>query len=132
MSAVEKKVFLLLIFVQGLHSVEEYTFALWEVFTPAKIVSGLVSSNLPLGFAILNAAIVVFGIWSYIVPVRRSSEIVPLIAWFWIVLELVNGFVHVLMAAVTRGYFPGVYTAPFLLLFSLILLQRITKRRGFA
>lgn len=127
MSAIAKKIFLLLIFSQVLHSIEEYVYSLWEVFTPARIVSSLVSTNLPLGFAILNVMIIAFGIWSFLVPVQRSSDSVPPIVWFWIVLELVNGGVHIFVAAASRAYFPGVYTAPLLLLFSITLLYSVSK-----
>lgn len=127
MNATEKKIFLFLIIFQALHSTEEYFYSLWEVFAPARAISSLVSSNLPLGFAILNSAIVLFGIWSYLVPVRRSTDNIPAIVWFWILLESANGLVHIIIAGRSQAYFPGLYTSPFLIFFSLLLLVNIAK-----
>ena len=58
MDATAQRLFLLLIVAQALHSIEEYAFALWEVLAPARFVSGLVSENLSVGFAVANAMIV--------------------------------------------------------------------------
>jgi hypothetical protein len=41
-------VFLFLILTQGAHSIEEYVTKLYEVFTPARFVSSLVSNDLAL------------------------------------------------------------------------------------
>ena len=54
--------FLTLVLAQASHSIEEYAFALYDVFPPARFASGLVSSDLATGFAILNGAFVVFGV----------------------------------------------------------------------
>jgi len=54
--------FLLLVILQGLHSVEEYIGKLWEVFAPAKFLSGLVSSDLEIGFLIINIGLFIFGL----------------------------------------------------------------------
>jgi hypothetical protein len=37
--------------------------------------------------------------------------------WFWAVLELCNGAGHIGLALLSRAYFPGLATAPFLLFF---------------
>ena len=128
MSSKAKILFLILILFQALHSIEEYYFSLWEVFTPARYVSNLVSSNLPIGFAVVNSAIVAFGFWSYLIPVSRSSTVVPTIVWFWVLLEFGNGVGHIWLAASAQSYFPGVITAPFLLLLSVLLAADIWKR----
>ena len=47
-------VFLFLILAQGAHSIEEYATRLYEVFAPARFVSGLISNDLALGFLIFN------------------------------------------------------------------------------
>ena len=52
------------------HSFEEYAFRLFEVFGPARLVSGLFSSNLALGFAIANISLVLFGAWCCVARVR--------------------------------------------------------------
>jgi len=107
-------VFLLLILVQAAHSVEEYATRLYEVFAPATFLSGLVSSNLSLGFAIANSAIVLFGLWCYFVPVRSGRPSARGWAWLWVVVELAHGSGHTAMALAAGGYFPGAATGPLL------------------
>jgi hypothetical protein len=112
-------VFLLLIAAQAAHSTEEYVTGLFEVFAPARYVSGLVSNDLSVGFLVANAALVGFGLWCWAVPVRSGSRRENAFIWFWTLLELGNGIGHLTLAAAQRGYFPGVATAPLLLLISL-------------
>lgn len=112
-------VFLLLILAQMAHSVEEYVTGLYQVFAPARFVSSLLSSNLALGFAIVNAALVTFGLWCWAFPVRSGWRTAGVVVWFWTILELGNGIGHCSLALRQRGYFPGVITAPLLLLFAL-------------
>ncbi|MBI4479170.1 MAG: HXXEE domain-containing protein [Acidobacteria bacterium] len=109
-------VFLLLILAQGAHSAEEYSTALYEVFGPARWVSSLLSDDLALGFFVFNAALVAFGLWCWAVPVRLSWRAAGGVAWFWTVLELGNGIGHLALALSQGGYFPGVATAPLLVL----------------
>jgi hypothetical protein len=109
---------LLLILAQAAHSVEEYTQRLWDVLAPARFVSSLFSADLPRGFLIANAALVAFGLWCWAAPVRRGWHSARAFAWFWALLELANGAGHVVLALSQGGYFPGVATAPFLLLFA--------------
>ena len=52
--------FLVLILVQGLHSIEEYIGKLWNVFPPATLLTSLISENLETGFLIANIGIFVF------------------------------------------------------------------------
>lgn len=132
MDAIARRLFLLLIGSQALHSIEEYAFALWEVLAPARFLSGLVSDDLALGFAIVNAAIVALGAWSYLWPIRRNLGYAVALAWFWIILEGANGIGHMLFALAAQGYFPGVYTAPLLLMFSGLLATRMMRRGHFA
>ena len=65
-------VFLFLILAQGAHSIEEYATRLYEVFGPARFVSGLISNDLALGFLIFNVALVTFGLWCWAIPVRST------------------------------------------------------------
>jgi len=111
-------VFLLLILAQAAHSVEEYFTKLYEVLAPARFVSGLISNDLALGFLVANAALVAFGLWCWAVPVRSGWAAARGLAWFWAVLELGNGLGHSVLALRQGGYFPGVGTAPLLLLFA--------------
>jgi len=132
MDAVAGRLFLLLICSQALHSIEEYAFALWEVLAPARIVSGLVSDDLSVGFAVVNTGIVAFGAWSYLWPVRQNRPYAVPVAWFWVILEAANGIGHLLFALAAQAYFPGVYTAPLLLMFSGLLATRLMRRGHFA
>jgi hypothetical protein len=74
MNATGKRIFLLLICSQALHSIEEYHFSLWEVLAPARFLSGLVSADLSVGFAVVDVTIVALGLWTYAWPVRRVAE----------------------------------------------------------
>ena len=107
--------FLALILSQAVHSVEEYLFRLYEVLAPARWLSGVVSVNPAMGFAIVNTLLVSFGAWCYLARVRPSHPSGRSWAWFWTVLEGANGVAHLLLAAGARGYFPGAATAPLLL-----------------
>ncbi len=115
MSARSRALFLALVVVQAAHSLEEFVFALWEVWPLARIVSGLVSAHLPTGFAVINSAFVVFGLACYLGPVSRGWPSARSFAWIWVAVELVNGIFHPLLAVQVGGYFPGVATAPLLL-----------------
>lgn len=112
MSRQSRWVFLALVVAQAAHSIEEYLFRLFDVFAPARFVSGLVSTNLAVGFVVANAAIVSFGLWCYFARVRPGHPSGPVFAWFWTVLEFANGIGHSVLALSQGGYFPGVVTAP--------------------
>ncbi len=111
-----QRVFLLLILAQAAHSVEEYMTRLYDVLAPAHFISSLFSSNISLGFLIFNAAFDLFGLWCWAVPVHRGWPSARGFVWFWTLLELGNGAGHILLALSQGGYFPGVATAPILLL----------------
>ena len=123
-------VFLCLILAQVAHSVEEYLTKLYAVFAPARFVSGLISSDLALGFVIANTVLVAFGLWCWAVPVRSSWRAARGLAWFWTILEFGNGVGHSFFALRERGYFPGVITAPLLLLFASWLAVLQTRSRA--
>ncbi len=112
----DRMVFLFLILAQGAHSVEEYVTRMYNVFAPARFVSSLFSNNLALGFLMFNATLVTFGLWCWAVPVRLGWRSARVFVWFWVILELGNGIGHSAIALVRGGYFPGVLTAPLLLL----------------
>lgn len=110
-----QRLFLALIMIQAAHSVEEYVFRLYDVLAPARIISGLVSSNLAVGFASVNAALILFGFWCYFAHVRKGRRSGTGWAWFWTILEASNGTGHLLLVAGRGEYFPGAATAPLLL-----------------
>ncbi|MFL5489572.1 MAG: HXXEE domain-containing protein [Gemmatimonadaceae bacterium] len=107
--------FAALILAQILHSIEEYLGRLWESFPPAAFVSGLVSTDHRIGFIVMNIALVMFGLWCLLVPVRRDWSAAPAVMWGWIALETANGIGHVAWSLYQRGYTPGLLTAPILL-----------------
>jgi hypothetical protein len=121
--------FLFLIAAQAAHSLEEYFGALWEVLAPARAVSGVFSQDLPTGFAIANTLIVLLGILCYLGPIRRSWRGATAIAWFWVLLEFGNSVGHTVFAVTEGAYFPGLYTVPFLLAFSLLVAARLLKAK---
>ena len=117
-----RSVFLALIVAQAVHSVEEFRYRLYDVFAPAGFVSTLVSSDPRRGFAIANLALVLFGVWCYVARVRPNHRSAAAFAWGWAVLELVNGLGHITFTIERGGYFPGVVTAPFLLMIAAYLM----------
>jgi hypothetical protein len=119
--------FALLILAQAAHSVEEYAYRLFDVFSPARIVSSLFSSNIAAGFAIANVGIVLFGVWCYLGRVRPSHPSARGYAWFWTCLEFANGLGHVVLSVRSGGYFPGVGTAPLLIVASSYLAGRLIR-----
>ncbi len=120
--------FLALVLVQVAHSVEEYATGLYEVFAPARLASGLVSDDLATGFLVLNAVLVCFGLWCWAGPVRSGWASARLWMWLWIAIEIGNGITHPGIAAIRGGYFPGVITAPVLLVLALRLAFLLTRR----
>jgi hypothetical protein len=122
-----KIVFLILVLAQGLHSIEEYIGRLWEVFPPTKLVISLVSGNLENGFIIINVSLFIFGIWCYLVPVKREYSFSHGLVWFWIVLEMINGIGHPVWALYERAYVPGMVTALLLLIISVYLSRNLLK-----
>jgi len=123
-------VFLFLILAQAAHSIEEYVTRLYEVFAPARFVSGLISSDLAVGFVVANTALVAFGLWCWAVPVRFGWRAARGFIWFWTILELGNGLGHSFFALSRGGYFPGVATAPLLLLFAAWLVVLLIRQSG--
>jgi hypothetical protein len=116
-----RSLFLALVIAQAAHSIEEYAFHLYDVFAPARFVSSVISGDLRTGFIVFNLAFVTFGLWCYILPVRRAlPSAVPLV-WFWIAVEIINGVGHPVWSIVERSYVPGTATAPFLLLLAICL-----------
>ena len=105
-----KTAFLALIVVQALHSFEEYAFRLYDVFPPARLLSSLVSEDLRRGFVAINVSLVAFGLWCWLVPIRRGHSSAQGLAWLWVTIELLNGIGHPAWAVSERAYVPGVAT----------------------
>lgn len=114
-----------LVLAQAAHSIEEYVGHLWESFPPARYVTGLISSDLELGFIVINVSLVAFGIWCFIGPVRHTWAVAIPLAWFWVVIETINGIGHPLWSLEQGGYTPGLATAPVLLFLALYLARQL-------
>ena len=122
-------VFGALVLAQLAHSIEEYRGRLWESFPPARFLTSLVSDNGELGFLVLNLALVAFGFWCLLVPVRLGWPSATALAWVWVGVELVNGIGHPLWSLRQGGYTPGVATAPLLLGLALWLARELRRGR---
>ena len=120
--------FLTLMVVQVAHSAEEYLGRLYEVFPPARLVSGMISQDLERGFLIFNVALVLFGFWCFLWPVRRGWPSAMALAWLWVAIELLNGIGHPLWSLRQRGYTPGVATAVILLIVALYLIRQLRAK----
>jgi hypothetical protein len=121
--------FLALVLIQAAHSIEEYATRLYEVFAPARFLSGLVSSDLATGFVAINAALVGFALWCFALPVRSGWPAAVTLAWGFALIELGNGGTHLLLAAARGGYFPGAATAPFLVAAAVWLVLLLVRDR---
>ena len=119
--------FLLLILAQALHSVEEYQFRLYDVLAPARYVSTRLGLPPPLGFAIANTLLVLFGLWCWFARVRPGRPGARGWIWFWALVETANGLGHIALAAAAGGYFPGLATAPLLLGLGAWLVVRLAR-----
>lgn len=119
--------FFALILAQAAHSTEEYLFGLYNVFLPARYISTLVSDDPATGFVIVNAAVVLFGLWCYIARVRIKHSSAFAWMWLWLVAELGNGAGHIIIALMRDAYFPGLATAPFLIAISGYLALQLSK-----
>lgn len=111
MSAYARNIFLALVAVQALHSVEEHVFELWAVFPPARFLTGLISQDLEFGFLVINIGLFAFGLACYWWPVRRGWSSAVGLAWLWVGIEAINGIGHPAWAVLQRGYTPGLVTS---------------------
>lgn len=121
--------FLLLVWVQGIHSVEEYTGRLWEVLAPAAYLTGLVSEDHKTGFLILNSGFLILGLLAWYFVIRKDHPSAPVIVWFWVILELLNGLAHPLLSLYRQSIVPGFFSAFLLLLLSVYMLSLLLKEQ---
>ena len=116
-----------LVLAQAAHSIEEYVGRLWKSFPPARFLAGLVSPDFERGFIVINVCLVAFGLWCLIWPVRRGWTVAVPLAWFWIVIETINGIGHPVWSLRNGGYTPGLITAPVLLFLALYLARELWR-----
>ena len=122
-----KAPFAALVAAQTAHSIEEYAGRLWESFPPAAFLTGLISSDRELGFIVINAGLVAFGWWCVAWPMRREWRSATALAWFWVLIETINGVGHPAWSLRENGYTPGVLTAPILLVIALYLAFQLRR-----
>lgn len=115
---------------QAAHSIEEYVFKLYDVFAPARAVSGVFSDDPRTGFAFGNTLLVAFGFWCYFARVRPAHRAAAMWMWAWAALEAANGLGHITIAASRGKYFPGVVTAPVLVVLALLLGRTLATKDG--
>ena len=123
--------FFLLVIFQGFHSIEEYIGNLWDVFPPARFLTGIISDNREVGFLIANIGLFLFGIWCWLFPVRKGFASAVGFIWFWIIIEMINGIGHPIWALTQMNYEPGLITAPFLLILSIFLMRKLITLKSF-
>ena len=111
-----------------MHSLEEYVGRMWEIHPLARFVSGLFSSDLERGFAIANIALVMFGVWCALWPIRRDWRSAKWLAWLWVMVEVPNGLAHAAWSLAAGAYRPGLLSAPLLLVFALLLARALRRR----
>ena len=114
-----------LVLTQAAHSVEEYVGRLWETFPPARFLTELVSEDQERGFLLINVALVAFGVWCFVWPIRRDWPTAAVLAWTWVTIEVINGVGHPLWSIRMGGYTPGAATAPVLLVIALYLARQL-------
>jgi hypothetical protein len=119
--------FLLLVLAQAAHSIEEYLLRLYEVFAPARFVSGLISDDHERGFIIANVSFFVFGMWSYRWPVRGEWPAGVRLAWLWAIVEVSNGIVHPGASLYRGSYVPGTATSLVLLVLAVYLIRGLRE-----
>lgn len=67
-------------------------------------------------------------LWLVSVPgVNAGHRFALFAAWFLAIAGMLNGVAHPLLAAATRGYFPGLVTSPFIGIAGLLLGQRLRR-----
>ena len=121
--------FFLLIIAQGLHSIEEFHFRLFDALPTARWIAEAIGPSRAAGFLTFNSLLVLFGLWCWFARVRPAHRFARGFAWFWALLEIANGLGHVALAAAAGGYFPGLATAPLLLGLGGYLALRLARAR---
>ena len=122
--------FAALVLTEMAHSIEEYRGRLWESFPPAAFVSSLVSSNREFGFVAVNIALLSFGIWCLLWPVRKQWLSAAAFIWLWVSITVLNGIGHIAWSFRQGGYTPGVLTAPLLIVLGLYLAREVRRSKA--
>jgi len=105
-----RAMFLLLVILQAIHSVEEFIFKLYERFPPMRFLFQNALHLAKPAFAISNALLVLIGLvcfYYWVQPARKGATVV---VWIWITIESLNVVAHIVWAALIGGYNPGLVT----------------------
>jgi hypothetical protein len=122
-----RNAFLALIVAQAVHSIEEYAFGLWRLLVPQGPAIGALGDARAAGFAVANVLVVAFGVWCYICRVRADRASATRWMWLWVLVEFSNGVVHTLLGIIRGSYFPGLATAPVLLVLAVFLAVQLFR-----
>jgi len=109
---------------------EECVFGLWKVLLPSPWALDAAIDARALVFVLANIAVVAFGVWCYAVRVRPGHASAVRLMWLWATIEMVNGSAHIVMAARRGGYFPGVATAPVILVIAVLLGSQLWRHHS--
>lgn len=123
-----KTLFLILVIIQAFHSVEEFFGKLWLYLKPAEVLSILLSDNVELGFILINLAFFIFGLWVSLFALSKNYPFAKYLVWFWIILEILNGIAHPIIAISRWEYIPGLITAPALFLLAITLAKSMRTK----
>jgi predicted anti-sigma-YlaC factor YlaD len=97
-----------LVFAQFLHSLEDYVAGFHDAY-PLYSLAPEFFVTLHLALLLLLAAL--------IPSVGHGRRWALGVAKFWAVVEILNGAGHIMIALIEWSYYPGVWTAPLLLVF---------------
>ncbi|MFN2415611.1 MAG: HXXEE domain-containing protein [Pyrinomonadaceae bacterium] len=103
--------FLVLILLQVLHSVEEFTFKFYEVFPPMALLYRGAPRLAGPAFIISNSLLITVGLvcfFHWVAPGRPGARVV---IWLWVGAEVLNAMAHSVWAIMVGGYNPGLVTS---------------------
>lgn len=108
--------------IQGVHFAEE-----WATGFHVRFPALLGMEPMPLSFFI-SFNVAWLAIWILSIPlVRKGRRPALFAAWFLAITAMLNGVAHPAMAAVSGGYFPGLFSSPFIGLAGVILWRRLRE-----
>ncbi len=118
-------VFLTVIILQAVHSLEEYAFHFYERFPLAEILNDQIPGLARSLFIAFNVSLLLFGLLTYWLLVRGKQRFTRAFVGIWAGIELYNGLAHLVWAISIRDYSPGLVSAPFLLFAGAYLVYRL-------
>ena len=108
-----------LVFAEFLHGFEDYVNGFYEIF-PLYSIAPEFFVTATLALLLLLAAL--------IPSVAHGRRWAVRLAKYWAILEILNGAGHLMLAVITWGYYPGMWTAPLLLVFGSALGRALRTR----